>query len=240
MLLAGLLDLGGDAAITGRAAAALHGLDGFAEGPVELLVPRRLRGRAPAGTLTSSPHLDRLDVVTLEGDLRVTSGTRTILELAGRVSERELANAIDSACRLGLTSPDALRRRWDALGRQGRAGVAVFERVMEMAGVQSWLERRFLDLVARYGLPRPSRQRVYRHDGQHVARVDFDFAPLDVVAEVGGRRGYLSIDERRRQERRRNQLQLMGKVVYFFTAEDVVDAADYVASTLGAALRRAA
>ena len=239
-LLAALLDLGSDATITGRAAVALHGLDGFAEGPVELLVPRRLRGRTSVGTLTSSPHLYRLDVVTLEADLRVTSGTRTIIELAGRVSERELANAVDSACRLGLTSPDALRRRWDELGRRGRPGVAAFQRVMEMAGVQSWLERRFLDLVARYGLPQPRTQRVYRHDGQHVARVDFDFAPLDVVAEVGGRRGYLSIDERRRQERRRNRLQLLGKVVYFFTTEDVVDASDYVASTLRAALARAA
>ena len=111
---------------------------------------------------------------------------------------------------------------------------------MEMAGVQSWLERRFLDLVARYGLPRPSLQRGYRRDGQHVARVDFDFAPCDVIAEVGGRRGYMSADERRRQERRRNQLQLTGKVVYFFTYDDVVDAAGYVASTIGAALRMAA
>ena len=83
------------------AAAALHGLDGFEEGPIELLVPRRIRGRAAVGSVTSSPHLSRLDVVTLEGDLRVTSGTRTILELAGRVTERELANAVDSACRKG-------------------------------------------------------------------------------------------------------------------------------------------
>jgi len=239
-LLAGLYDLGHEAAVTGRAAAALHGLDGFDEGPIELLVPRRIRGRAPVGTVSSSPHLSRLDVVTVEGDLRVTSGTRTIVELAGRVTERELANAVDSACRMGLTAPDALWRRWEQLGRQGRPGVAAFERVMEMAGVQSWLERRFLDLVARYGLPRPSLQRVYRRDGQHVARVDFDFAPRDVIAEVGGRRGYMSADERRRQERRRNQLQLMGKVVYFFTTDDVVDAAGYVASTIAAALRRAA
>ena len=66
--------------------------------------------------MTSNAHLGRLDVVTLEGDLRVTSGTRTVLELAGRVTERELANAVDSACRKGLTAPDALRRRWEQLG----------------------------------------------------------------------------------------------------------------------------
>ena len=37
-LLAGLYDLGDEAAISGRAAAALHGLDGFEEGPIELPV----------------------------------------------------------------------------------------------------------------------------------------------------------------------------------------------------------
>ena len=65
----------------------------------------------------------------------------------------------------------------------------------EVTGVQSWLERRFLDLAARYGLPRPSLQRVYRRDGQHVARVDFDFTPFDVIAEVEVAGGYV---ERRR------------------------------------------
>src|SRR5262245_37821768 len=43
-LLAGVLDLGPEALVTGRSAAALHGLDGFVEGPVELLVPRAERG----------------------------------------------------------------------------------------------------------------------------------------------------------------------------------------------------
>ena len=239
-LLAGLYDLGDEAAVTGRAAAALHGLDGFEEGPIELLVPRRLRGRAAVGKVSSSPAISRLDVVTLEGDLRVTSGTRTILELAGRVTERELANAVDSVCRLGLTAPDVLRRRWEQLGTAGSprsGGVRARDGDggrPELAGTALPRPRR------RYGLPRPSLQRVHRRDGQHVARVDFDFAPCDVIAEVGGRRGYVSVDERRRQERRRNQLQLAGKIVYFFTYDDVVDAAGYFASTIGAALRMAA
>ena len=86
----------------------------------------------------------------------------------------------------------------------------------------------------------PRRQRVYRRDGRHVARVDFDFEPWPVVAEVGGRRGYLSADDRRRQEHRRNELQLIGKIVYFFTTEDVVESPGYVISTLRAALVAAA
>jgi hypothetical protein len=238
-LLAGLLDLGDDALVSGRSAAALHGLDGFAEGPVEFVVPRILREVSAIGRVSSTSKIGPLDRVALE-DLRVTSGTRTILDLAGRVTERELGNAIDSACRLGLTTPDHLRRRLRQLGRPGRAGVAAFDRVMESAGVQSWLERQFLALLAGTVLPTPAVQRTYRKDGHHIARVDFDFDPVPIVAEVGGRRGYMSAADRRRQERRRNQLQLIGRVVYFFTTEDVVESSDYVISTLSEPLARAA
>ena len=151
-LQAGLLDLGAGAAVSGRSAAALHRLDGFVEGPIEFLVPRGARNRLAVGVVTSSRTLGPLDVATVDG-LRTTSATRTILELVGRVSDRELGNAIDSACRLGLTAPDVLRRRMVQIGRRGRAGVAAFELVMAVGGVQSWLERQFLHLIEGTGLP---------------------------------------------------------------------------------------
>jgi hypothetical protein len=238
-LMAGLFDLGADAAVSGRAAAALHGLDGFSDGPLEFLVPAGQRDRRTTGRVRSSPSIGPLDRVVVDG-LRATSGTRTILELLGRVSERELGNAIDSACRMGLSAPATLHRRLVDLGRQGRPGVAVFDRVMESAGVQSWLEREFLRLVRQVGIRPPRAQRTYRADRVHIARVDFDFEPLPVIVEVGGRRGYMSADERRRQEHRRNELQLLGKVIYFFTTEDVIDAAGYVIATVMKALAVAA
>jgi hypothetical protein len=50
--------------------------------------------------------------------------------------------------------------------------------------------------------------------------VDFDFRrPATLIAEVGGRLGYMKkpapTSARRQDERRRNHLQLMGKVAYF-------------------------
>jgi hypothetical protein len=153
--------------------------------------------------------------------LPVTSGTRTVLELIGRVSPRELGNAIDSATRLGLTAPIVLERRLAQLGRQGRQGVAAFDRVMQAAGVQSWLEREFLHLMAAAGVRRPSVQRVYRKDGRHVARVDFDYEPAPLVVEVGGR----PATERRRPSSSGappQQLQLLGRTIHFFTTEDIV------------------
>ncbi len=238
-LMAGLLDLGDDALVSARASAALLGLDGYDDGPVAFLVPRYQRDRRTRGSVTSSPDITGSDRTLVDG-LRCTSATRTVIELLSCASEREIANALDSATRLGLTTPSVVRRRLDQLGTQGRSGVAAFDRVMESAGVQSWLERRFLQLVDAAAIPRPHLQRVYRRDGAHVARVDFDFDPLPIVVEVGGRKGYLSIDERRRQEHRRNELQLLGKTVYFFSTEDVVEDAPYVLGTIRLALTRAA
>ena len=86
-LQAGVLDLGVGALVSGRSAAALHGLDGFPEGPVELLVPTERRRAGVAGYVSSSPSIGPSDRCVVEG-LPVTSGTRTVLELLGRVSER--------------------------------------------------------------------------------------------------------------------------------------------------------
>ena len=232
---AGLLDLGPGALVSAEAAAALHGLDGFDEGPLVFLIGRHGKDRRTRGTVTSSLCIEPLDRTTVDG-LAVTSGTRTVIELIGRVTREQLGNAVDSACRKRLTAPTVIDRRLTELGRQGRPGIAEFDDVMELAGVESWLERAFLRVISGRGLPQPQLQRTYHCDRVHVARVDFDFAPLPVIVEVGGKRGYLSAAERQRQERRRNQLQLVGKVIYFFTTEDVAGDPDYVVRTLHGAL----
>jgi len=154
-----------------------------------------------------------------------------VLQLIDLVTRRELGNAMDSAIRKGLTAPVVLRTRLRRLGRRGRAGVTLFDDMMDSDGVQSWLERQFLKLIREAGLPQPATQRIYRDDGKHVARVDFDFEPAPIVAEVGGKRGYMSAVDRRCQEHRRNELQLLGRTVYFFTTEDVSEDVPYVLST---------
>ena len=48
--------------------------------------------------------------------------------------------------------------------------------------------------------------------------------------------GYLTTRERQRQDRRRNELHLLGKVPSFFCYEDVTEEPGYVAATVRAAL----
>jgi hypothetical protein len=235
----GLLDLGRGALVSAEAAAALHGLDGFGEGPLAYLVPRSMKDRITIGTVTSSPSIAPLDRTDIDG-LAVTSGTRTVIELIGRVDRSKLGNAVDSACRKRITAPTVIDLRLTDLGRQGRPGIAEFDELMALAGVESWLERAFTRLLRSTALPTPAIQRTYRCDGVHIARVDFDFEPLPIVVEVGGKRGYMSSSECQRKERRRNELQLLGKVIYFFTTEDVVEDPGYVMRTLTEALGLAA
>ncbi|HKA04758.1 MAG TPA: type IV toxin-antitoxin system AbiEi family antitoxin [Acidimicrobiales bacterium] len=236
---AGLLDLGPDALIAGRSAAALHGLDHFAPGPLEFVVPRDHRDRRTVGVVRATSTIPRLDRARVDG-LAVTSAALTIIQLAAHTSRHDVANALDSAIQLGLTTPDVVRRRFAAHRHRGLPGTALLDDVLAEAGVQSYLERRFLRLVRAAGLPEPALQRVYRRGTRHVAPVDFDFAPLPVIVEVGGPKGYLTGRERQRQERRRSQLQLLGKVIYVFTNEDVADDSSYVVTTLRAALDVAA
>jgi len=236
-LMAGLLDLGPDALVSGRAAASLHGLDGFGEGPLEFLVPRAQRNRTTVGTVTSTGDvLSRLDRATIDG-LAFTSPTRTVIELLAHTTPDEAGDALASATRLRLTAPAVVKRRLDQLGRSGRTGVRALDRLAAAGAVESGLERRFLSTVTSAGLPRPLLQQRYELPGAGVARVDFEFATFPIVIEVGGRRGYLSREERQRQERRRNALQLAGKTIYFFTRDDVFEDPDYVVTTLFSALR---
>jgi putative AbiEi antitoxin of type IV toxin-antitoxin system len=238
-LQAGLLDLGSGALVAAEAAAALHGLDGFEEGPLIYVVPRSMRRRHTIGEVLSVAKLAPLDRCVID-DLPTTSATLTVVQLIGRVGVAELGNAFDSAVRKRLTAPIVVERRLAELGRRGRSGIGAFDAVMEMAGVESWLERKFLALLRRLAIPPPAIQRTYTSGGVRVARVDFDFDPLPIIVEVGGRRGYFSAADRRRQEHRRNNLQLLGKTIYFFTTEDVTDDPSYVTATLLTGLGREA
>ena len=80
----------------------------------------------------------------------------------------------------------------------------------------------------------PVPQAIHRHDGRHVARVDFLFAAQSLVVEVSGGRGHSSAAERAKDARRRNELQQLGRTVLEFTYEDVTQRPSYVVRALEA------
>ena len=135
-----------------------------------------------------------------------------------------------------LSAPLVLARRLEELRGRGRWGAPKLDQLLVDAGGHTVLERRFLTLVRRAGLPRPTTQLVHRRDGRTVARVDFCFETHGVVVEVSGQRGHSSPGERARDAQRRNELQDLGRKVYEYTFEDITVRPAWVASTLHARL----
>jgi very-short-patch-repair endonuclease len=230
-LAAGLLDLGPDALVSHRSAAALLAFDGFSRKPIEYTVPRATGGAESSWRVHTTTVLGQIDRCEV-GMFRCTSASRTIIDLARTASPAELERAIDSAVRDGLSSPRFLHRRLSALRGSGRAGVRLLDELLVDSGGHSDLERAFLRLVRRAGLPRPTCQRIFRRDGTTLARVDFSFEPRPVIAEVSGRRGHSSDAERAKDARRRNELQHEGFVVLDFTDGQVRRDPAYVLRTL--------
>jgi Protein of unknown function (DUF559) len=236
---AGLRSLGRPSALHGCTAAAWWRLGEIEVEEPEFVVPRHRKGRPFPFVLHTTQHWDNSDLLVHDG-LRLTSATRTIVDLAvSGSSARDIEAVIDDAIKRRMTSLPTLRRRTDDLCGKGVQGSSLLKALVLDSGGESYLERRFLALVRRAGLPRPTCQVVHRADGKRIARVDFQFPRTNVIVEVSGRLGHVSDTDRQRDARRRNALQQTGHVVLEFTTADVLDAQAYIVATLREQLRLA-
>ncbi len=250
-LVAGTLALDGRGVVSHASAARLHRLDNVRHAEPEFLAVRGRDHVLSGIRVHSARRLEPIDVMQIRRDLppavrsdpqlrragllrafAVATASRTVIDLAGSRPSDEVAGALDSAVRLGLSSPTYLRRRLAAVRRRGLGGVRLLDELMLDSGGHTWLERRFLRLVRQSGIRRPRTQVVTRHGGRFVARVDFSFDPLPVVVEVSGRLGHTSEPDRRRDARRRNELQALGYSVVEFTTTDVITCPAYVLAEL--------
>jgi len=239
LLQAGVWSLGQSCVVSHAAAARLHGFDRFDQAVVEFTISRSSRGRSPMGIpCTVHTTIDRRpgDHVFVDG-LPVTSAVRTIIDLSrSGTPEEMLEAAVDSAIRLRTVTLDVIVDRLALIRGPGRWGLGPLFAVVACSGGHTMLERRFIQLVQRAELPTPTPQVVYRVDGRHIARVDFEFTGHDVVVEVSGGRGHSSPAERAKDARRRNDLQRLGLLVLEFTFEQVVHDPTMVIEVLRSAL----
>lgn len=145
----GSLALDGRGWVSHRAAAQLHGFDRFCDEAVDFTVLRDERGLrlTTIGSLHTTSSTGRLDVVNV-GGLRVSSATRTIIDLAALgIAEILLGAAIDSAVRMRTSAPIVISRRLAELRGPGRRGARLLDAMLLDAGGETELERRFLGLL---------------------------------------------------------------------------------------------
>lgn len=219
--------LGERAALHGATALRWWGVEVAATPRAEFLVPRSRRHVPPWLTLHTTLVWARSDLLRKDG-VRVSSVARAIVDHARTATARELEAVIDEAVRRRLTSVPTLTARMRALEGRGRNGIVLLRELLLDSGGESFLERRFLQLMRQRGLPRPLTQVNTRPRSGTVIRVDFLFPGTSVVVEVSGRRGHSSDADRQKDARRRNTLLGQGMTVLEFTTADVIADPDYV------------
>jgi hypothetical protein len=196
MYVAAVFACGEGAALCRRAGAHLLGLlKGAAPAPeVITLTERRIEGIRTRRVR----RLDRRDVIVVRG-IRVTSVARTLVDLAAALSIHELAQACHEA---GVRYKATPRQVEAALKRYSNAPGQRNLRAIMRGDVQvtlSKLERAFLSLLRKAGLPLPQTNRVA--GGR---RVDCRWPDLGVTVELDSYRFHNSRHawERDRQRER--------------------------------------
>lgn len=181
IFMAAVLSCGPDAALSHMSAAALWTLLPARRRQVHVSVPPHLVRRS-AGVMVHRRMLSAHDVTTCHG-IPVTTPICTLIDLAHRQPQARVERAINKADDLGLTDPEELRAALDDVPprRPGakRLRTMLDRRTFRMT--RSELERAFLPIVRRVGLPLPLTK--VEVDG---FEVDFYWPELGLVVETDG------------------------------------------------------
>jgi len=216
--------VGRHAVASHQSAALLHGIDLLrhpADGVVWLTrPPGRKHGQQFEGIHLYSAQLPDKHVTTLYG-IRITTATRTVVDLARSLTFMEGVVAMDCALRLGKTTDfglaDMLRAcaRWRGLDQARR--VTDFS----TADAGSVLESCARVVFADAGLPAPVLQAaIATAEAEFIGRVDFCWPAYRVIAEADGMAKYDDPLRAREQIMRDIRLRDAGyKVVHFTWAE---------------------
>jgi very-short-patch-repair endonuclease len=172
--------------------------------------------------------------VARRGGIPVTAPIRTLIDLATRISSSELEAAVAEADKLDLVDPDRLRAALDE--RRGQPGVGILRRLLDrrtFALTDSELERRFLPIARRAGLPPPLTQQ--RVNG---FRVDFYWPELRLVVETDGLRYHRNPVQQARDRVRDQAHAAAGLIALRFTHAQVRFDPEYVETILRAVVSR--
>jgi very-short-patch-repair endonuclease len=182
-LMADLLCCAPEAVASHLTAAGVLGIRPMPRGPVELSVPAHIHARPPEVRVHRRRTLRAEDIGTFRG-IPVTSPVQTLIDIATRLGRDSLEAAINEADKLDLVDPETLRS--EVAAHAGQAGVPALRRTLDRRTytmTDTELERRFLPIARRAGLPKPRTQRWVNG-----FKVDFWWPELYLVVETDGLR----------------------------------------------------
>src|SRR5918994_2030718 len=181
--MAAVLSCGPDAVLSHGSAAALWEIGDEKRGLLEVSVSTPGGRRRADLVIHRRTALLPVDV-TRQNGIPVTAPIRTMVDIACRLNRRQLEKAIKEADVRRLVDPETLR---DALGgMRGQRGVSVLRETLDRHSfvlTDTELERRFVPIARRAGLPVPQTQAIVNG-----FRVDFYWPDLRLVVETDGLR----------------------------------------------------
>jgi very-short-patch-repair endonuclease len=231
--MAAVLACGPDAVLSHQTAAVLWQIVPLQHGPTHLSVPLSVR-RGRTGIVVHRRAALGAEEVTHRRGIPVTTVVTTLVDLAAVVARDRLEAAINQVDKLDLMDPERLRAVLEQRpARPGRATLRQTPDRRTFTLTDSELERRFLPLARRAGLPRPDTQA--RVNG---FRVDFYWPDLSLVVETDGLR-YHRTPAQQAQDRVRDHAHIVaGLTSLRFTHAQVRYEAAHVQATLQAVRER--
>jgi very-short-patch-repair endonuclease/predicted transcriptional regulator of viral defense system len=230
--MAAVLACGDEAVVSHSSAAALWRMGSERRGLVELSLPSLARRRRPRLEIHQRPSLKERDL-TREYGIPVTTPVQTLIDMALRLDRLGVERMINEADKYNVTHPPQLREALRA--RAGEPGAAKLRFILDRRTfrlTKDELERRFLPLARRAGLPTPL-------TGQWVNKfeVDFFWPRLGLVVETDGLRYHRTPAEQVRDRLRDQTHTAAGLTPLRFTHEQVRYEPEHVLSVLQATVR---
>ena len=228
-----------DAAIAGRAAAALHELAGFRPGRPEICVPLTSTTR---GRVARVHRYAGARVTTVKG-LRCTTIAQTLFDLAAcRVAPWAIERAMDDAILTKRLAVDDLEERLSSYRQARRHGLVLMRALVEERAAEGWtppeseLEARAAQVLAQ-ATPGWVRQHPLPFRVAAAGRVDFALPSARLLVEADGRRWHARVDAFDRDRWRDNEATAAGWRVLRFTWVHLTaapdDCVELVRRTLG-------
>lgn len=234
--MAGVLACGNGAVLSHSSAAALWRIRVEQRSEVELSLPSQSHREVPGLRIHRRPSLNPLRDLTREYGIPVTTPVQTLIDMSLRLDRPGVERMINEADKYNLVHPPQLRAALDA--RAGDKGVAKLRFILDRRTfrlTKDELERRFLPLVTKAGLPTPL-------TGQWVNEfeVDFCWPDLGLVVETDGLRYHRTPAEQARDRLRDQAHTAAGLTPLRFTHEQVRYEPEHVLRILAQTARRLA
>lgn len=229
-----------DAVVSHESAGRLHGLDSLDPSRVTVSVPVRRSNRFPGVIVHQLTDLLPEHTRPMF-QLSVTNPTRTIIDLAAVLPAKLLAQCLDHAVRMRLTTYARVAEMVDELARSGKPGMTKLRKILaiRLGGKfvsESVMETRITGIIVEAGLPLPTTQFRAPWLRKVNGRIDLAYERQEILIEADSLRWHGTPEAFQADRTRDNLSQLAGWIFLRYTWEDVTHRPDMIVDQIRNAL----